>query len=81
MFQSWDIDVSIVIFLVFSGVVGVLWIGARDVRNELMSVGMLVQFVIYSVMVAGAVAALSEIWSELQRAAGATERLVLLLNI
>ncbi len=71
----------IVIFLVFSGVVGVLWIGAREVRNELMSVGMLVQFVIYSVMVAGAVAALSEIWSELQRAAGATERLVELLNI
>ncbi|MDA9613166.1 ABC transporter transmembrane domain-containing protein [Paracoccaceae bacterium] len=71
----------IVIFLVFSGVVGVLWIGARDVRNELMSVGMLVQFLIYSIMVAGAVAALSEIWSELQRAAGATERLVELLNI
>jgi ATP-binding cassette subfamily B protein len=71
----------IVIFLVFSGIVGVLWIGARDVRNELMSVGMLVQFVIYSIMVAGAVAALSEIWSELQRAAGATERLVELLNI
>ena len=71
----------IVIFLVFSGVVGVLWVGARDVRNELMSVGMLVQFVIYSIMVAGAVAALSEIWSELQRAAGATERLVELLNI
>lgn len=71
----------IVIFLVFSGVVGVLWMGARDVRNELMSVGMLVQFVIYSIMVAGAVAALSEIWSELQRAAGATERLVELLNV
>jgi ATP-binding cassette subfamily B protein len=71
----------IIIFLVFSGVVGVLWIGARDVRNELMSVGMLVQFVIYSIMVAGAVAALSEIWSELQRAAGATERLIELLNI
>ena len=71
----------IIIFLVFSGVLGVLWIGARDVRNELMSVGMLVQFVIYSIMVAGAVAALSEIWSELQRAAGATERLIELLNI
>ena len=71
----------VIIFLVFSGVVGVLWIGARDVRNELMSVGMLVQFVIYSIMVAGAVAALSEIWSELQRAAGATERLIELLNI
>jgi ATP-binding cassette subfamily B protein len=70
----------IVIFLVFSGVVGVLWIGARDVRADLMTTGALVQFVIYAVMVAGAVAALSEIWSELQRAAGATERLVELLD-
>ena len=72
---------AIVIFLVFSGVVGVLWIGARDVRLGTMSVGELVQFVIYSIMVAGSVAALSEIWSELQRAAGATERLVELLNV
>ena len=38
------------------------------------------QFVIYAVMVAGAVAALSEIWGELQRAAGATERMVELLQ-
>lgn len=70
----------IVIFLVFSGVVGVLWIGANDVRSGAMSAGALVQFVIYSVMVAGSVGALSEIWGELQRAAGATERLVELLN-
>ncbi len=70
----------IVIFLVFAGVVGVLWIGARDVRAGEMSPGALVQFVIYAVMVAGAVAALSEIWGELQRAAGATERLVDLLQ-
>src|SRR6056297_3839723 len=70
----------IVIFLVFTGIVGVLWIGARDVRAEGMTAGQLVQFVIYSVMVAGAVAALSEIWGELQRAAGATERLVELLQ-
>ena len=71
---------SIVIFLVFSGVVGVLWIGAHDVRAGAMSSGALIQFVIYAVMVAGAVAALSEIWGELQRAAGATERLVELLE-
>ncbi len=70
----------IVIFLVFTGVVCVLWIGARDVRGGGMSAGALVQFVIYSVMVAGAVGALSEIWGELQRAAGATERLVELLG-
>ncbi|WP_370401941.1 ABC transporter transmembrane domain-containing protein [Sulfitobacter sp. JB4-11] len=70
----------IVIFLVFAGVVGVLWIGAHDVRSGAMTEGELVQFVIYAVLVAGAVAALSEIWGELQRAAGATERLVELLQ-
>lgn len=71
----------IVIFLIFSGIVGVLWIGAHDVRAGEMSTGALVQFVIYAVMVAGAVGALSEIWGELQRAAGATERLVELLGV
>ncbi len=71
---------AIVIFLVFAGVVGVLWIGARDVHAGTMSAGELVQFLIYAVMVAGAVGALSEIWGELQRAAGATERLVEMLG-
>ena len=70
----------IVIFLIFTGVLGVMWIGANDVRADVMSSGALIQFVIYAVMVAGAVAALSEIWGELQRAAGATERLVELLQ-
>ncbi|MBE2275775.1 MAG: ATP-binding cassette domain-containing protein [Rhodobacteraceae bacterium] len=70
----------IVIFLVFAGVVGVLWIGARDVRAGTMSVGEMIQFVIYAVIVAGSVGALTEIWGELQRAAGATERLVELLE-
>ena len=71
----------IVIMTVFSGIVGVLWLGARGVRADVYSIGTLVQFVIYSVIVAGSVAALSEIWGELQRAAGATERLVELLNL
>ena len=70
----------IVIFLILTGVLGVLWIGANDVRADVMSSGALIQFVIYAVMVAGAVAALSEIWGELQRAAGATERLIELLQ-
>ncbi len=69
----------IVIFLTFTGIVGVLWIGARDVRAGGMTPGELVQFVIYAVLVAGAVGALSEIWGEVQRAAGATERLVEML--
>ena len=70
----------IVIFLIFTGIVGVLWIGARDVRSEVMTPGQLVQFLIYAIMVAGAVASLSEIWGALQSAAGATERLNELLT-
>ena len=70
----------IIIFVVFSGILGVLWIGARDVRGDVMTAGELVQFLIYAGIMAGSVAALSEIWGELQRAAGATERLVELLG-
>ncbi|MGP9788499.1 ABC transporter transmembrane domain-containing protein [Roseinatronobacter sp. NSM] len=70
----------IVIFLVFAGILGTLWVGARDVSAGVMTPGELAQFVIYAVIVAGSVGALSEIWSELQRAAGATERLVELLT-
>jgi ATP-binding cassette subfamily B protein len=45
-----------------------------------MTAGELVQFLIYAVLVAGAVGSLTEVWGELQRAAGATERLVELLS-
>tara|TARA_R110002167_G_scaffold365312_2_gene589623 strand:+ start:32763 stop:34553 length:1791 start_codon:yes stop_codon:yes gene_type:complete len=71
---------AIVIFIAFSAVVGFLWMGAADVRAGVITVGELVQFMIYTIMVAGALGALTEIWGELQRAAGATERLVELLQ-
>lgn len=70
----------VVIFLVFAGILGTLWVGARDVSSGVMTPGELAQFVIYAVIVAGSVGSLSEIWSEVQRAAGATERLVELLT-
>jgi ATP-binding cassette subfamily B protein len=70
---------AIVIFFVFGGVVGVMWIGARDVLAGRMTPGEMAQFVLYAVFTAGAVGALSEVWGELQRAAGATERLMELL--
>ncbi|MFN3971419.1 MAG: ABC transporter transmembrane domain-containing protein [Gemmobacter sp.] len=79
--QTRAVMTVIVIFLVFCGIVGVLWVGARDVRAGTMTPGELIQFLIYAVMVAGSVGALSEIWGELQRAAGATERLVELLTV
>ncbi len=71
---------AIVIFMAFSGIVGFLYMGASDVQTGDVTVGSLVQFMIYTIMVAGALAALTEIWGELQRAAGATERLVELLQ-
>ena len=71
----------IVIFLVFTGITGVLWVGARDVASGAMSIGALAQFLIYAVIVAGAVAALSDVWGEIQRAAGAAERLGELLTM
>lgn len=69
-----------VMFLIFASIAVVLWIGARDVRLGQMTPGALVQFMIYSAMVASAVSGLSQIWGQLQRAAGATERLIELLQ-
>jgi ATP-binding cassette subfamily B protein len=70
---------AIVIFMVFVAVVGVMWIGARDVMAGRSTAGELGQFIFYAVFVAGAVGALSEVWGELMRAAGATERLAELM--
>ena len=70
---------AIIILFVFGSIVGVLWVGAQSVVDGRMSGGQLGQFVLYSVLTAGAVAALSEVWGELQRAAGAMERISELL--
>jgi ATP-binding cassette subfamily B protein len=70
----------LVMVLVFCAIVGVLWVGARDVAEGTMSIGELAQFLIYALLVAGAVSVLSDVWGEIQRAAGATERLVELLE-
>ncbi|MGH8643955.1 MAG: ABC transporter transmembrane domain-containing protein [Gammaproteobacteria bacterium] len=65
---------------VFGGAVFVLWVGARAVIEGHMSAGELGQFAIYAALIAGTTAALSEVWGEVQRAAGATERLMELLH-
>ncbi|WP_322891758.1 MULTISPECIES: ABC transporter transmembrane domain-containing protein [unclassified Yoonia] len=72
---------AIVIFMVFAAIVLFLQMGSEDVVAGEITEGGLVQFMIYTIMVGGAVAALSEVWGELQRAAGATERLIELLTI
>lgn len=64
----------LIILLVFGAVDLVLWLGARDVIAGNISGGELTAFVIYAVLVAGAMGALSEVYGELQRAAGAASR-------
>ncbi|WP_417317346.1 ABC transporter transmembrane domain-containing protein [Emcibacter sp.] len=65
---------AVVILMVFGAVDLVLWVGASDVATGLMSGGELTAFLIYAVLVAGAVGSLSEVYGELQRAAGAASR-------
>lgn len=67
---------AIVICLVFGAVVMVLWIGGRSVISGDITPGDLSSFIFYSVVVAGALGAVSEVIGELQRAAGAAERLM-----
>jgi len=70
---------ALVILLIFGAIDLVLWIGAKDVVANVMSPGTLASFVFYAILVAGALGSLSEVWGELQRAAGASERLLELL--
>lgn len=70
---------AIVIALIFGAIAVILWIGGRDVLAGRISAGELSSFVFYAAVVAGAVGALSEVVGDLQRAAGATERLFDLL--
>jgi ATP-binding cassette subfamily B protein len=71
---------GMVIVLVFGGVATVFWLGARQVIAGEISAGALVQFAVLAVLAAGAVGALSEVWGDVQKAAGAMERIAHLLR-
>ncbi len=71
---------TVVMLLVFAALSAMLWVGGRDVILGVMSAGDLAAFVFYALMVAMGVATVSEVYGDLLRAAGATERLVELLN-
>ena len=72
--------ISAAMVLVFTGLGAMIWFGAKDVSNGDISAGELASFVFYAIMVARSVAVISEIYGQLQRAAGATERLLELLS-
>lgn len=73
--------ISGVIVIVFSAISGMLWVGGSDVINGTMSAGDLAAFVFYAIMVASSLGTISEVMGELQRAAGATERLIEILQV
>ena len=73
--------IAVVISLIFSAIAAMLWVGGNDVINGVMSGGELGAFVFYAIVVAGSVATISEVIGEVQRAAGAAERLLELLAI
>lgn len=79
--RSKAVLISLVIFLVFGSIIAVLWVGGNQVITGDMTAGDLSAFIFYSVLVAGAVGALSEIITDLQRAAGATGRIFELFNL
>ncbi|HQX24182.1 MAG TPA: ABC transporter transmembrane domain-containing protein [Pseudomonadota bacterium] len=66
---------ALVIVLVFGAITGVLWMGARSVMGGEISTGTLSQFVLFAVLAAGSVGALTETWGDVLRAAGAMERI------
>ncbi len=72
--------IVLIIMMTFGAITFVLWLGARSVLSGEMTPGQLGQFVLYAAIAAGSTASLSEIWSQLQRAAGAMERLAELLE-
>lgn len=72
---------AIAIFLVFASIVAILWYGASLVLAGEMTAGRLSQFVLYAVFAAGAMGELSEVWGEIQQAAGSAERLTEILAL
>ncbi|MCM2309630.1 MAG: ABC transporter transmembrane domain-containing protein [Sulfuritalea sp.] len=70
----------LIITAVMGTIIFVLWIGARQVHEGSMSGGQLASFVLYAALVAGGVGTMAEVWGDVMRAAGATERLLELLH-
>ncbi len=72
--------IGVAIFVVFASMVGMLYSGGSDVINGVMTAGELGAFIFYAVMLGSGFATVSEVWGEVQRAAGAAERLIELMN-
>ncbi|MDP1529226.1 MAG: ABC transporter transmembrane domain-containing protein [Rhodoferax sp.] len=71
---------ALIITAVMGTIIFVLWIGARQVHDGTLTGGQLASFVLYAALVAGGVGTMAEVWGDVMRAAGATERLLDLLH-
>src|SRR4051794_14647523 len=71
----------IIIFIVFSSVVAILWVGSHDVLTGQITPGRLGQFVLYAAFAASGLGQLSEVWGEVSAASGAAERLFEILRV
>jgi ATP-binding cassette subfamily B protein len=72
---------AIIIFIVFTSVVLILWVGSHDVLTGSITPGRLGQFVLYAAFAAAGLGQLSEVWGELSAASGASERLFEILRV
>jgi ATP-binding cassette, subfamily B, bacterial len=72
---------AVIIFIIFTSVVIILWVGSHDVLIGTMTPGRLGQFVLYAVFAAAGLGQLSEVWGELSAASGAAERLFEILRV
>jgi ATP-binding cassette, subfamily B, bacterial len=72
---------AIIIFIIFTSVVGILWVGSHDVLTGQITAGTLGQFILYAVFAAGGLGELSQVWGEVSAASGAAERLFEILRI
>jgi ATP-binding cassette, subfamily B, bacterial len=79
--QARSILTAVIIFIVFTSVVIILWVGSHDVLTGSITPGRLGQFVLYAVFAAAALGQLSEVWGELSAASGAAERLFEILRV
>lgn len=71
---------AFVIAGISAAIIFVLWLGAHQVAEGKLSGGELASFILYAALVAGSVSTMAEVWGDIMRAAGATERLLELLN-
>ena len=72
--------ISFIIFVLFGGIVGVMWYGATLVSSGEMSIGDLVSFVLYTTFIGGSIAGLGDIYGQVQKAIGSSERVLEILE-